>query len=64
MAQIVQQVQTKTYLSYNRAYPENADSDTCAPNTLKFHIFCGLCVTKQRFKFEVHILNGSGVIAT
>ena len=46
------------------AYPENADSNTCAPNTLKFHTFCGLCVTKQCFKFEVHILNGSGVIAT
>ena len=48
----------------NRAYPENANSNTCAPNTLKFHAFCGLCVTKQCFKFELDILNGSGVIAT
>ena len=49
---------------FNRAYPENANSNTCAPNTLKFHTFCGLCVTKQCFKFELDILNGSGVIAT
>ena len=48
----------------NRAYPENANSNTCAPNTLKFDTFCGLCVTKQCFKFELDILNSSGVIAT
>ena len=48
----------------NRAYPENANSNTCAPNTLKFHTFCDLCVTKQCFKFEFDILKGSGVIAT
>ena len=48
----------------NRSYPENANSNTCAPHTLKFHIFCGLCVTKQCFKFELDILNSSGVIAT
>ena len=51
-------------LPFNRAYPENANSNTCAPNTLKFHTFCGLCVTKQCFKFELDILNSSGVIAT
>ena len=51
-------------LCSNRAYPENANSNTCAPNTLKFHTFCGLSVTKQCFKFELDILNGSGVIAT
>ena len=51
-------------LPLNRAYPENANSNTCAPNTLKFHTFCGLCETKQCFKFELDILNGSGVIAT
>ena len=48
----------------NRAYPENANSNTCAPNILKFHIFCGLCVTKQCFKFDLDKLNSSGVIAT
>ena len=48
----------------NRPYPQNANSNTCAPNTLKFHTFCGLCVTKQCFKFELDILNGSGVIPT
>ena len=47
-----------------RAYPENANSNTCAPNTLKFHTLCGLCVTKQHFRFEFDIVNGSGVIAT
>ena len=51
-------------LVLNRAYPENANSNTCAPNTLKFHTFCGLCVTKQCFKFELDILNSSEVIAT
>ena len=49
---------------FNRAYPENANPNTCAPNTLKFHTFCGLCVTKQCFKFKLDILNSSGVIAT
>ena len=48
----------------NRANPENANFNTCAPNTLKFHTFCGLCVTKQCLKFELDILNSSGVIAT
>ena len=58
------ELQVKVVCVGNRAYPENANSNTCAPNTLKFHTFCGLSVTKQCFKFELDILNGSGVIAT
>ena len=48
----------------NRAYPENANFKTCIPSTLNFYTFCGLHETKKCWKFELDILNSSGVIAT